>query len=68
MEFYRAEFLIENLKKHSEEENKQRKKEEEKYAEDSAKRPNTASMMAEAKRTMPTPSFKMPSGFGKISF
>jgi hypothetical protein len=67
MEFYRAEFLIENLKKHTEEENKSRKKEEEDYQKGMPQQPNASKMMSDARKSMPTPSFKMPSsGFGNL--
>jgi len=66
MEFYRAEILVENLKKHNEEENKQRKKEEERHGEDMNAQSNAAKMMADAKRSMP--SFKIPTNLGKFSF
>ena len=63
MEFYRAEFLIDNLKKHSEEENKNRKKEEEKYNESTLKQPNPSKLMADAKKSLPSTFAKMPSSF-----
>jgi len=61
MQFFRAEFLIENLKKHTEEENKQRKKEEDDYNKGMPQQPNASKMMSDARKNMPTPSFSMPS-------
>ena len=62
MEFYRAEFLIENLKKHTEEENKQRKKEEDDQSKMMPQQPNASKLMSDARKSMPTPSFRMPTG------
>ena len=71
MEFYRAEFLIENLKKNTEEENKQRKKDEDEQSKMMPQQPNASKMMSDARKSMPTPSFRMPTGglssFGKLS-
>ena len=66
MQFFRAEYLIENLKKHTEEENKQRKREEDEQQKGMPQQPNASKMMSDARKNMPTPSFKMPnmSSFG----
>lgn len=64
MEFYRAEFLIENLKNHSEKESDARKKEEEQQREQ-MQQPNASSMMREAQKSMPK--FTSPS-FPKFKF
>lgn len=61
MVFYRAEFLIENLKKHTEEENKQRKKSEDEQTKGLPKNPNASKMISDARKSLPKPSsFKMP--------
>jgi predicted nucleic acid-binding protein len=62
MEFYRAEFLIENLKKHAEDENKQRKAQEEEYDKNMPQSFSASKMMNDAQRSLPKTSFKMPSG------
>lgn len=71
MEFYRAEFLIDNLKKHTEEENKQRKKEEDDYGKNMPQSYDTSKMMSNAKKGFSNPSFKLPTGglgsLGKLS-
>lgn len=63
MEFYRAEFLIDNLKNFSEKEGEQRKKEEADYAKNTPSMASTSNMMKEAQAALPKfnmPSFKVP--------
>jgi predicted nucleic acid-binding protein len=62
MEFYRAEYLIENLKNHSEKESESRRKDEEQQREQMQQN-NPSNMMREAQRSMPkfnAPSFTTP--------
>jgi hypothetical protein len=67
LEFYRAEILMENLKKHNEEEEGVRKKEEEKYSMSSNNPTSDASkLMRDAQTKMPNfnapsiPNFNIP--------
>jgi esterase/lipase len=62
MEFYRAEYLIENLKNFLEKENEQRKKEEADYQKNTLNTSSPSKLMSDAQKSLPKiniPSFNL---------